>query len=64
MIIQHQQTKKYDDSKTHFFSMTNRYYPFTIYHTMAEDSDDDLDHMEYSYDFVIRVPEMEDDHPS
>ena len=31
---------------------------------MAEDSDDDLDHMEYSYDFVIRVPEMEDDHPS
>ena len=44
--------------------MMNRYHPFAIYHTMAEDSNDDLDHMDNSYDLVIRVPEMENDHPS
>ena len=35
--------------------MMNRYHPFTIYHTMAEDSDDDEIHMEYSYDIQSAI---------
>ena len=31
---------------------------------MAEDSDDDKEHMDYSYDLVIYIPKMEYDPPS